>query len=75
MPQAADLHDEESDHTGWLTREPASMPTLALAAAVGAWLGWQRPGGYGIGNAWGEKRSKIDTGGEVGRRSDGLRSY
>lgn len=51
MPQAADLHDEESDHTGWLTREPASMPTLALAAAVGAWLGWQRPGGYGIGNA------------------------
>ncbi len=40
MPQAADLHYEEIDHTGWFKREPASMPTLALATAAGAWLGW-----------------------------------
>ena len=71
MPQASELHDEESDYTGWLTREPSSMPALALAAAAGAWLAGDGQRAMKLAMLGG-KRSKIDTNGESGRRSDGL---
>ena len=56
---------------GWLSRAPASMPRLALAAALGAALGWAGLTARGL---WGWQciGSTIDAAGERGRSSDGL---
>ena len=72
MPQATDLQYEESADTRMASQGAGeSAETSPSCCGWGLGLGWagKQPGGYGN---WRCLGSKIDTGGNRGRSSDGM---